>query len=179
MIRTVSFMRKRIFTQIIAFVAVLLLAQAAPAAELFPTIEVETLLGKKLTLPDAMKGHASVLIIGFTHASQSEIKAWGERLEADLHPYSMAVLQDVPRLVRGMATGGIKGSVPDSRKDRFLLTFRGEKELKDAVTFKTPNDAYIVLVDSNGAIQWQSHGAVSDATVGELEMHLHALNSGQ
>lgn len=158
-----------------SLIALVITAQAAPPAERFPSIQAQTLLGKKLALPDAFKGHATVLIIGFTHASQSETKAWSTRLEDDLQPYSIAVLQDVPRLVRRMATSGIKSGVPESRKDHFLLVFHEEKELKEAVGFEMPNDAYVVLLDSNGLMQWKFHGSVSDGTVVELEMRLHAL----
>lgn len=158
-----------------SLIALVITAQAALPAERFPSLQAESLLGNKLALPDALRGHATVLIIGFSHASQPETKTWGARLEDDLHPYSIAVLQDVPRLVRGMATSGIKSGVPESRKDRFLLVFHEEKELKAAVGFEMPNDAYVVLLDSNGLIQWKFHGNVSDSTVAELEKRLHTL----
>jgi hypothetical protein len=162
---------------LVGFIALMLaMAQSAPPAKRCPSIETENLLGQKVALPEALNGHAAILIIGFAHASQSETKFWSTRLEADFHPYSIAILEDVPRLVRGMAAKGIKSSVPDSRKDRFLLAFHGEKELKEAVNFVAPNDAYIALLDRSGLIQWQFHGEVSDATVNELRVRLRALD---
>ena len=157
--------------------ALIVVAQAAPPAEPLPSFQAETLLGKKLELPDALRGHATVLIIGFSHGSQSETKAWGIRLEGDLHPYSIAVLEEVPRLVRGMATKGIKSGVPDSTKDRFLLAFHEEKELKEAVGFQAPNDAYVVLLDRDGLMQWKFHGSVSDSVAAELERRFHAIEA--
>lgn len=37
--------------------------------------------------------------------------------------YSIAVIQDWPRLVRGRAIGGIKSGVPQNQRDRFLVGF--------------------------------------------------------
>ena len=160
----------------ISIALALILAPAGRPADRFPATEAENLLGKKMVLPDALNGHATVLIIGFTHASQSQMKAWDKRLEADQLPYSIAVLQDVPRLVRPMAIKGIKGDVPDAEKDRYLLVFHGEKELKESAGFAAPNDAYVLLLDANGSVQWKFHGAPSDNTVQDLEIRLHATN---
>ena len=123
-----------------------------------------------------LRGRPAVFVLGFTHASQSQTKAWSARLAPTIPTYSVAVLQDVPRLVRGMAVAGIKSGVPQSERDRFILVFKGEKELKDASGFSPnqPNDAYILLADSAGAIQWQFHGPVTDAAIAELRSKLPA-----
>ena len=141
----------------------------------FPMIEGENLLGKKIELPQAGEGHPSVIIIGFTHASQSQTKPWSARLYPGVTTYSLAVLQDVPRLVRGMAVGGIKSGVPQEQRERFLLVFRGEKELKEAAGFDSPNDAYLILLDADGTIRWRFHGALNDASLAELKSHLADL----
>ena len=157
-----------------ATVAPVLLAGAQ-----FPSIDGENLLGDKVALPRIAEGRPAVFVIGFTHASQSQTKAWSARIAPSFPTYSIAVLQDVPRLVRGMAVSGIKSGVPQSQRDRFILIFKGEKELKEASAFSSgqPNDAYILLVDSASAIQWQFHGAVSDTAVAELRSRLDALRS--
>jgi hypothetical protein len=45
-----------------------------------PSIDGETLPGKKVSLPAASAGQPVLLIIGFTHASQAQTKAWGLRV---------------------------------------------------------------------------------------------------
>ncbi len=145
----------------------------------FPTIEGENLLGNKVALPRIAEGRPAVFVLGFTHASQSQTKPWSARLAPTIPTYSVAVLQDVPRLVRGMAVSAIKSGVPQSERDRFVLVFKGEKELKEAAGFDSshPNDAYILLVDSAGGIQWQFHGAITDAVAAELQAKLADLRS--
>src|SRR5690349_9633332 len=94
-----------------------------------PTIEGETLSGKKISLPAAVGAAPALLIIGFTHASQKQTKEWSMRVHGRFPAWSIAVLEDVPRLVRGMATHGIKSGTPKDQYDRFVLVFHGEKQL--------------------------------------------------
>lgn len=135
----------------------------------FPTIDGENLRNEKVTIPEAGKGHPAVFVIGFTHASQIQIKAWAAKLEPEIHPYSVAVLQDAPRLVRGMAVHGMKSGVPEELRARFLVVFHGEEELKQAVGFDRPDDAYVVLVDGEGLIRWSFHGPFAEDTFAELK----------
>lgn len=130
------------------------------SAQPLPRIEGETLSGKKVTLPD---GRPAVLIIGFTHGSQAQTKAWSQRIHNQIDTWSISVLEDVPRLMRGMVSHSIKGSIPREEHDRFLLVYHGEKELKQAAGFDRPEDAYVLAIDASGAVLWRFHGSVTDA----------------
>src|SRR5215475_2875347 len=90
-----------------------------------PNIEGETLSGKKVSLPRDMGGKPALLIIGFTHGSQEQTKAWSIRVHGRFPTWSIAVLEDVPRLIRGMVSHSIKSSLPKEQYDRFLLVYRG------------------------------------------------------
>src|SRR5579862_9245040 len=81
-----------------------------------PRFEGETLSGKTVTLPEA--GQRQLLIIGFTHGSQTQTKAWSLRVRQKYPAWSISVLEDVPRLMRGMVSHAIKGSVPKEEYDR-------------------------------------------------------------
>jgi hypothetical protein len=135
------------------------------------TIEGETLSGKKVSLPAAMDGQPALLIVGFTHGSQAQTKAWKLRLDDRFPTWSIAVLEDVPHLVRGMVRHGIKSGTPKELYDRFLLVYHGEKQLKQAAGFERPEDAYLLLVDSAGSVRWSYHGPVTDAAVEEVASH--------
>jgi hypothetical protein len=149
--------------------ALLVSACAGLCQNPFPTTAAENLLGARVTLPDLAKGHAAVLVIGFTHASQAETSAWAAKLAPQMETFSIAVLEDVPKLVRPMATGGIRSGVPKNQRDHFLLVFRGEKELKEAAGFDRPDDAYLLLVDKDGVIRWRFHGPPADSVIAELK----------
>jgi hypothetical protein len=137
-----------------------------------PVIEGETLAGKKISLPAALNGQPVLLILGFTHGSQTETKAWSVRVHDRFPAWSIAVLEDVPRMVRGMARHGIKSGTPKDQYDRFLLVYHGEKELKQAAGFDKPDDAYLLAIDGAGNIVWSYHGPVTDAAVDEVAKHV-------
>jgi ATP10 protein len=136
--------------------------------EQFPRVEGENLLGQKTTLPDAAAGHPTVVVIGFTRASQNQTKSWAASVREDLSTYSVAVLEDAPRLVRGMTVRGMKSGVPEDQREHFVVIYRNEKELKQVAGFDNPDDAYVLLLDKDGAIHWRFHGAVTDAAIEEL-----------
>jgi hypothetical protein len=147
----------------------LALWSAVVSAQALPHLEGDTLSGKKVILPDAAAGQPALVIVGFTHASQAQTKAWAQRVQNQLPVWNVAVLEEVPRLVRGMATHGIKGSVPKDQYDRFLLVYHGEKELKQAAGFEQPDDAYLLVLDPAGTIKWRYHGAPTDAAFDQIQ----------
>jgi hypothetical protein len=140
------------------------------AQQTIPAIEGETLSGRKVSLPAATGGQSVLLIIGFTHASQAQTKAWSLRVrDRDRFPvWSIVVLEDVPHLIRGMVTHSIKSSLPKEQYDRFLLVYHGEKLLKQAVGFDRPDDAYLLVIDGAGVVHWAFHGPVTEAAVEQL-----------
>jgi hypothetical protein len=148
--------------------AVLCLAYPLQAQQSFPQVQGETLAGKKVELPGAFGGQA-VVILGFTHGSQKQTKEWGQRLRGERAVWSVAVLQDVPKLVRGMVVHGIKSGMPKEIYDRFVVVYSGEKALKDAARFDRPDEAYLMIVDGTGAIRWRFHGPATDAAVQEVQ----------
>jgi len=158
---------------------VTLAASPAWCADVFPHTEAENVSGKKVALPDDAKGHATVLVLGFTHTSQNQTKVWAAQLQPSVEMYSIAVLEDVPRLVRGMAVGGIKSSVPQNQRDHYLLVFHGEKELKSAAGFEKPDDAYVVLLDRDGGISWRFHGPFSESVCDDVKSRMSALDAAK
>jgi hypothetical protein len=136
--------------------------------QFIPPVEGETLSGNKVSLPAATGGHSALLIIGFTHGSQNQAKAWSLRVRDRFPAWSVAVLEDIPRLVRGMVARSIKSGTPRELHDRFVLVYRGEKQLKQAAGFDRPDDAYLLVIDPAGAIRWSFHGPVTDAAMEQV-----------
>jgi hypothetical protein len=150
-----------------------LCAGAVYGQQSIPAIEGETLAGKKVSLPAAAEGRPALLIIGFTHASQPQAKAWGMRVRDRFPAWSIAVLEDVPRLLRGMVAGSIRRGTPKELHDHFVLVYRGGNELKKAAGFDRPDDAYLLVIDSAGAIRWSFHGPVTDGAIEQIAGQLN------
>jgi hypothetical protein len=149
---------------------VLLVSSPAQSALQMPKTEGESLSGRKVVLPDAAAGKVAVLVFGFTKASKAATSAWADRLQADFKArpefelYQLPVLEDVPRLVRGMVISSMKKGVAEDKRDHFVPILHGEAELKELVHYKQSDDAYLVVLGRTGNILQQSHGTGDDAS---------------
>jgi len=156
------------------FSLVLFTSLAYAQKQMMPRVEGESFAGRKVVLPDATKGHVAVLVFGFTKASKEPTHAWAEKILAEFgYPsafelYQLPVLEDVPRLIRGMVISGIKKGVPEKLRDHFVPIVQGESELKKLVGYKEPDDAYLVTLDPSGQIVQQVHGPYTEAAYAQL-----------
>ena len=120
--------------------------------------------------------------MGFSHGSQSQVKAWTDRANAEFHNnphiavYSMAVLEDAPRLVRGMAVHGIRSGVPAGQRDHFVIIYQGEADLKRIAGFRKADDAYLLLLDPTGGINWTTRGPANDSLMADLKERISLLH---
>lgn len=165
-----------------AWLAGLILAVATGlVAQDFPKIKADNLNGQPVALPDAVSGRVAVLVLGFSKASKTPTSAWDKRIETgfahtpDLAVYQLPVLEDVPGFIRGMVISSMKKGVPEAQRDRFIPVLHGESDLKKLVTYKEPDDAYLILLDRSGQIAYQMHGALSETGYTEFRRHIAAL----
>lgn len=148
-----------------------------------PFIEGQSLAGRKVVLPDAAAGNVAVLIFGFTRASKTPTSDWAKKISSDFGSqtgfalYQLPVLEDVPRLVRGMVISGIRKGVPENQRDHFVIVLHAENELKKFVGFEQLDDAYLVILDASGDVVKQLHGAPNPATYTQLAQKLDSLLS--
>src|SRR5579864_6407468 len=125
----------------------------AQTSQPMPRIEGESFAGQKIVLPDATHSKVAVLVFGFTKASKVPTSVWAQKVNADFGAhngfelYELPVLEDVPRLIRGMVISSIKKGVPENRRAHFVPIVQDEAELKKLVNYKEPDDAYLVTLD--------------------------------
>ena len=153
----------------------------AQTGQSMPRIEGESFAGQKIALPDAAHGKVAVLVFGFTKASKVPTSAWAQKINAEFGThngcewYELPVLEDVPRLIRGMVISSIKKGVPESRRSHFVPIVQNESELKKLVNYKEPDDAYLVTVDPGGQIVSQTHGPFTDTAYAQFRTDLQSL----
>jgi len=148
-------------------------------SEQIPKTTGESLAGQQVTLPDAVKGHASVVIVGFSKSSGDAVNEWDKRALKELgntaDVYQIAVLEDAPSFVRGMIKHAMKSATPADRQSHFLVVVKGEAELKKAASFSQADEPYVLVLNVSGEIVWKTHGAVSDSMVKELAAKVQAV----
>lgn len=158
------------------FLSAAFLTIATLYAQDIPRANADTLSGGKIVLPDAVLGHASILNLGFSRAGGDATGRWGPELKKqlaatrDLHFYSVAVLQDAPKMVRGMIRHGMRNSTPKNDQDSFILIYEDEDAWKKFAGVSNSDDAYVVLLDSQGKTLARVHGkAPNEASMATLK----------
>jgi hypothetical protein len=133
-----------------------------------PHTEADTLSGKKIVLPDAIRGHLAIFIVGFSRAGGEACTRWDKALRqqfgsgSSVQIYNVAELQDAPKMVRGLIRRGMRKGVPADEQDFFVLLYQDEEVWKQFAGFSAADDAYILLLDSKTNIQWRAHGKSPD-----------------
>ena len=167
-------------------IAVLSLAAfvAIVHSQTLPRLEGETLSGKQIVIPDDARGKIALMVIGFTKKSSQATQAWEQRFKKDFGNdqsyavYPVAVLEAVPGFIRGMVTSGIRRGIPPAEQDRFVTLFRGEAGLKRFVAYSGPDEAYLLLLDAKGVIQWRGHGLFREQDYAVLQSAAKQLACG-
>ncbi len=147
----------------------MLLADSAGTA--WPAFEVDTLAGTKIKMPADAAGKVSLVVMSFSKEAGGASKAWAERYVRDGgQVYIAALLEAAPRLVRGLIRSGMRGDMPKELHGRALLIYKDEAEWKKRTGFVagTEKQPYLILLDRQGRVQWQKHGAFSDALYAEM-----------
>ena len=146
-----------------------------------PRTHGTTFAGNEVTLPDDLRGRVGVLVIGFSKNSGDRCKGWGQRVAGsygdsrDVSYYQMPVLEGVPKLIRGMVVKGIKSGVPGAEQPHFLPMFSDEAAWRKVAHYANADDAYVLVVDGEGRVRWQTSGTVSDAGFGALKEQVEML----
>lgn len=145
-------------------------SSAAGDPALFPTLEGETLLGNSFSIPRDFQGRPTWMIIGFTKDSQKATSLCSEKLDPVFknQGYSIAILQGVPFFIKGIIKNSIRTSVPDSRRERYLILSEGRDQLERLAEFsdKSKDDAYILGIRSRPSndyeVTFKSNGSCDE-----------------
>lgn len=152
------------------------------AGEALPVLPVQTLNGKALTLPAAWPAQPVLLIAGFSRASRDPCRAWSERLRneppADLAVYQMAVIDDVPGLLRGLVTRAMRKGVPPALHERFLLVTEQGQAWRQLAGYAQPDAAYLLLFDAQHQLRWHRVGPVNEAAYRALLDAVSGFSAG-
>jgi ATP10 protein len=168
-------------------VAVVLLSWGVAAAQSqsarVPVTHGTTFAGTQVTLPDDLRGRVGVLVLGFSKSSGDGCKGWGQRLAASYPEssgvmyYQMPVLESVPKLIRGMVVKSIKSGVPEAEQAHFMPMFSGEAEWRKIARYANADDAYVLVVDGDGRVRWQTSGKATDAGFAALKEQVGVLRA--
>ncbi len=158
-------------------------AAGQTAAVRIPNFQGTTFAGQSVSLPGQLKGKIGVLVLGFSKRSGDVCKGWGQHLAEnyrdshDVMYFQMPVLESVPKLIRGMVVKSIKSGVPEAEQPHFLPVFSQEAEWRTIARYSNADDAYILVVDGEGRVRWQTSGKVTDAGFAALKQQVETVRT--
>ena len=176
----------RIFTWVVLFFGTAIAsAQTLRPGTTIPQIKGTTLEEQAIILPDAVRGKVTLMIVTFSKAAGELGRGWSDPFFKDYPQddkatsYVIAMLEEVPSLLRGTVRGSIKRGVPLSMRRRFLTVTQDENQWKQYVGLKNDKEPYLILVDGNGQVQWVHHGAFDPTVYGGLKAKTAELVSAK
>lgn len=148
-----------------------------------PLTHTTALDGHAVDLPANLPGRTTILILGFGRHSADATTAWEKPIRTQLaHSpaigfYDMAMLAEIPSFARSFVLRSVRKQVPDVLKPNFLPLFDQENAWKQVAGYNPdqPEAAYVLLVDSAGAVRWSTHETFSPAAfehLRDLAQHL-------
>jgi hypothetical protein len=164
-------------------VAGMMIVPFAPA-ERIPEIHGTSFADQTVNLPAALQGKAAgILVLGFSRGSRDAVTGWATKIAGDYRTsdvvayYELPVVASVPGFVRGIVLRSIKSSAPERAHKRIVPITTDEAKWRTVVHYSQPDDPYVLVVDSQGDVVWQTQGQPTDAAYGALKQQVEALKA--
>ena len=152
-----------------------------PGVEL-PLLEVRALSGDLATLPRDARGHAAVLVIGFSKAAAKISRAWLDSCRSaaaagpagsNVYCYDVRMLEGVPRVLRSMVERGMRNGLPVELQRQTLLVYTENDAWSERVGATDDKTAYVIGCDREGHVRGTATGQFVEL---ELKKILEAID---
>jgi hypothetical protein len=151
--------------------------------ERMPELKGQTLTGRTAVLPQASAGKVTVVAMGFTYKSRFPVEAWADWYRTTIDPTTAVTFFEVP-MIGGMATlgrwfinRGMRGGTPVELHDHVITIYGGTGDWKQRLSYSTSHedDAYLIVLDRQGAVRWLHHGVFDESRADELKRILISI----
>jgi hypothetical protein len=162
------------------------------AQQNFPAMECTSLDGKKINLPLAGNGKATVLGMAFSQKAEKELSTWFqpaytafiEKPDAnaiipmdswDVNCYFVPVFSGVLQAAAGKAEKKMKEGLDKSLQQNVLLYKGKSDEIKSSLKIDKNDSPWFFVIDSSGKVLYSTSGAFSEGKMEEIEKALGQL----
>lgn len=148
-----------------------------------PALTGEYLTGRKAVLPEAAKGKTALLALGFTYDSRFAVEAWVARFRKEfgrsqhLTFYEIPMIGGMARMGRWFIDGGMRRGTPKDLHENVVTVYGGTDPWKRRVAFKNEDDAYLVLLNPGGVVEWLHAGPFDESRFAELASVVRRLDT--
>jgi hypothetical protein len=152
-----------------------------------PLLKGQFLSGRDAELPRASSGKVALVAMGFTYKSRLPVEAWGGWCRATLGSRTEVTFFEVP-MIGGLATlgrwfidRGMRSGTPAELHDRVITVYKGTGDWKKRLAYSAEraDDAYLIVLDKDGIVQWLHDGGFDQARAAGLRDLLTSLADGR
>ncbi|MBB5343596.1 hypothetical protein [Tunturibacter empetritectus] len=154
------------------------------AGERIPEVHGTSFANLAVNLPAALQGKSvGILVIGFSRGSREEVTGWATKIAADYRTstvvayYELPIVAGVPGFVRGVVLRSIKSSTPERAQPRVVPVTNNEAGWKAITHYGEADDAYLLVVDNQGNVVWQTQGQPTDKAYAALKQQVESLKT--
>ena len=146
---------------------------AALATVVGLSLPAATLNGDPRVFPRDAGLPRSIFVVTFSKAASVDASEWThnlrnqqDKLKAEI--FQVAVLENVPRLIRSFVVSALAREVPDRLHDHFWVAVTASADWQESVDSTSPDEPHVFVLDARENLVWRAHGQVSDVKVREL-----------
>ena len=140
----------------------------------FPTIEAETLSGKKILFPDITTGKYALILVAFKRQTQGEVDSWLDPFIEEFGDRESVTFYEIPMISKnwkwmsGWIDAGMRSGVPKNKHDHVATYYGPLTEYFDYFGVDDSGKVYVFLLDPEGNIIWKTSGRANENTFNEL-----------
>ena len=145
----------------------------------FPVIAAETLRGRRLRLPDQLKGERNLLLVAHEREQQADVDTWLAVLDTfSVAPpafawYELPTIGTSFKWMRAVIDGGMKQGIPDrAQRDRTITLYLDVEWFRGQIGTAAEPGIAALLVDREGTILARWYGRYTDEAGLELRAAL-------
>ena len=117
----------------------------------FPKIEVKTLSGKELVLPDDAEGEVVLIGVAFVREAQGMLDSWMDHFEELCHGrkvYELPIIEsDLWKIFSGFIDGGMRSGIPEEKHDLVGTHYGDASKFKEKLGIVDTDRGYVFLLD--------------------------------
>lgn len=144
-----------------------------PVGKMFPSVSGETLEKKAVEMPAYFKGTQTLLLVGYKQDSQFDIDRWLIGLDmsgAKVKAYELPAIQGMfPRMFSTVIDNGMRKGIPKELWGGVITIYGDGAEVQEFTGNENGNNARVLLLDSEGKIQYFYDGGFSVAALNEVK----------
>ena len=142
-------------------------------------LPAQNLKGLPRAFPADMAQHRAIVIVTFSQAASDEGAKWTRKLRQEQQElavtiYQVAILEDVPPMVRFLVISAMRRGIPKELHDNFWIATSSSREWQELNGSRSLGEAHVFLLEGRTQITWHFDGAYSKPSFQSLLAALSA-----